>query len=236
MMRVGVLASGRGSNLAALLEDAGRAGAPYEIVAAIGNRPSAPALERARAAGVWTATVERGSHASRAEQQREILRLLHARAVELVVTAGFDQILGPDLLAAYPERILNVHPSLLPAFAGTLHAQAEALAHGVKISGCTVHLVTAEVDGGPIVAQASVPVHDDDTVESLSARILEQEHRLLPYVVRLIAEGRVRVEGRRAIVSTTPASQRPGRRERACRAPAGRSAQSARPRSPLRRH
>lgn len=198
MTRVGVLVSGRGSNLAALLDDAARTDAPYAIAAVIGNR-AAPALERASAAGVWTSVVERAAHDSRSEQQREMLRLLTVHGVDLVVTAGFDQILGPDFLAAYPERILNVHPSLLPAFAGTLHAQAEALAHGVKISGCTVHFVTPEVDGGPIVAQAAVPVYDDDTVDTLSARILEQEHWLLPQAVRWVAEGRVRVEGRRAI-------------------------------------
>ena len=126
-----------------------------------------------------------------------MVQVLHQHAVDLVVTAGFDQILLPAFIDAFPERILNVHPSLLPPFAGTLHAQEEALAYGVKVSGCTVHIVTGEVDGGPIVMQAAVPVHDDDTVAAVSARILEQEHRLLPRAVRLLAQGRVRVEGRR---------------------------------------
>jgi phosphoribosylglycinamide formyltransferase 1 len=201
MMRVGVLVSGRGSNLAALLEDAARPGAPYEIVVVMSNRPPAPALERARAAGVMALAVDRAAFGDRAAQQRQMLRTLCAQGVELVVTAGFDQILLPEVVAAFPQRILNIHPSLLPAFAGTLYAQEAALAHGVKISGCTVHLVTTEVDSGPIVLQAAVPVHDGDTVESLSARILEQEHRLLPQAVRLMAEGRVTVVGRRTVTT-----------------------------------
>lgn len=196
-MRVGVLASGRGSNLAALLDDAARPDAPYRIAVVVSNRAGAVALERARAAGVPALAVERGDFGSRVEQQREMLRVLHAHGAELLVTAGFDQILVHDVIAAFRGRILNIHPSLLPAFGGTLHAQAETLAHGVKVSGCTVHLVTEEVDSGPIVAQAAVQVYDDDTVESLSARILEQEHLLLPRAVRLFAQGRVRVEGRR---------------------------------------
>jgi phosphoribosylglycinamide formyltransferase-1 len=202
MMRVGVLVSGRGSNLAALLEDAARPGVPYEIALVVSNRPTAPALERARAAGVMALAVDRAAFGDRAEQQRQMLRTLRAQRVELMVTAGFDQILIPDVVAAFPKRILNIHPSLLPAFAGTLHAQEAALAHGVKISGCTVHLVTADVDSGPIVLQAAVPVQDDDTVESLSARILEQEHRLLPQAVRLMAQGRVKVVGRRTVMTS----------------------------------
>jgi phosphoribosylglycinamide formyltransferase-1 len=201
MMRMGVLVSGRGSNLTALLEDAARPGAPYAIVVVVSNRPAAPALKRARAAGVMTRAVERPASGDRAEQQRQMLRILRAQGVEVVVTAGFDQILIPEVVAAFPQRILNIHPSLLPAFAGTLHAQEAALAHGVKISGCTVHLVTTEVDSGPIVLQAAVPVQDDDTVESLSARILEQEHRLLPQAIRLLAEGRVKVVGRRTVTT-----------------------------------
>ena len=200
-MRVGVLVSGRGSNLAALLEDAARPGAPYEIVVVVSNRPAAPALERARAAGVMARAVARTASGNRAEQQRQMLCTLRAQGVELVVAAGFDQILIPEVVAAFPQRILNIHPSLLPAFAGTLHAQEAALAHGVKISGCTVHLVTTEVDSGPIVLQATVPVHDDDTVDSLSARILEQEHHLLPRAVRLMAEGRVKVVGHRTVTT-----------------------------------
>ncbi len=200
-MRVGVLASGRGSNLAALIEDAGRPAAPYCIALVLSNRRAAPALARAAEAGIPAVTVERAGFADRTAQQNEMLRVLRTHGVELVVLAGFDQILVPALVDAFAGRILNVHPALLPAFAGTLHAQREALAYGVKVSGCTVHLVTHEVDGGPILAQAAVPVEDDDTEETLSARILAQEHLLLPRVVRMIAEGCVHVSGRRAMCS-----------------------------------
>lgn len=196
MKRVGVLVSGRGSNLGALLDDAAHADAPYEIAVVISNRPAAPALERARAAAVPAVVVERSAFGSRREQQMQMLQVLREHGVELLVTAGFDQILVPAVVDAFPSRILNVHPSLLPAFAGTLHAQEEALAHGVKVSGCTIHLVTGAVDAGPILLQAAVPVCDDDSVETLSARIREQEHRLLPRAVRLVAQGRVSIAGR----------------------------------------
>jgi len=199
-MRVGVLVSGRGSNLAALLGDAAREDAPYEVALVLSNRPEAPALERARAAGITALGIDRVLFKGRQARHLEVLRLLREHEVELVVCAGFDQILIPAVVKAYTDRILNVHPSLLPAFAGTLHAQEEALAYGVKVSGCTVHLVTADPDAGPIVAQGVVPVEEGDTAETLSARILEQEHRLLPHAVRLIAAGRVRVEGRRAVI------------------------------------
>jgi len=200
VMRVGVLVSGRGSNLAALLEDAARVDAPYTVALVLSNRADAPALARARATGVPALAVTRDGFASRAAWHGELLRLLREHGVELVALAGFDQILHPVVVAAYPERILNIHPSLLPAFAGTLRAQEAALAHGVKVSGCTVHLVTPEVDAGPIVAQAAIPVRDDDTVASLSERILAEEHRLFPHAVRLFAQGRVRVEGRRVVI------------------------------------
>ncbi len=202
--RVGVLVSGRGSNLAALLDDAALPDAPYKVVAVISNKAGALALERAHAAEVPALVVERVAFANRSEQHREILRLLRASQVDIVVTAGFSHILIPEVVDAFPDRILNVHPALLPAFAGTLHAQEEALAYGVKVSGCTAHLVTAEVDAGPIVAQAVVPVRDDDTAATLSARILAEEHRLLPHAVRLLATGQVRVEGRKAVIIASP--------------------------------
>ena len=143
MKRVGVLVSGRGSNLGALLDDAAQADAPYAVGVVISNRPGAPALERARRAAIPAVVVERAAFGSRREQQLHMVQVLHEHAVDLVVTAGFDQILVPAFIDAFPARILNVHPSLLPAFAGTLHAQEEALAYGVKVSGCTVHIVTS---------------------------------------------------------------------------------------------
>ncbi|HYY87460.1 MAG TPA: phosphoribosylglycinamide formyltransferase, partial [Chloroflexota bacterium] len=137
---------------------------------------------------------------SRSERQRVLLQALRAAKTELVVLAGFDEILGAEFVAAYAGRMLNTHPSLLPAFGGTMHAVAQALEAGVKMSGCTVHLVTDELDAGPILLQRCVEVEPDDTVGSLRARIQEQEHRLLPEAVRAFAEGRVRIEGRRARV------------------------------------
>ncbi len=129
-----------------------------------------------------------------------LLQQLQQLSPDLIVLAGFDQVLGPQVVDTFRYRIINIHPSLLPAFAGTLHAQADALDYGVKVAGCTVHFVTNEVDAGPIIVQAAVPVMEDDTAESLAARILEQEHRILVEAVRLFAEGRLRIEGRRVRV------------------------------------
>jgi phosphoribosylglycinamide formyltransferase-1 len=199
-LRVGVLASGRGSNLRALLAAFPLGHDLAQVVCAISNRSACPALQIARDAGVASHAVERSNYPSREAQHAAIAALLRAEDVGLVVLAGYDQIVTPPLLSAYEGRLINVHPSLLPAFAGTLHAQAEALRHGVKISGCTVHYVTAAVDGGPIIAQAAVPVLDDDDEAALAARILEQEHRLLPQVVAWIAERRVRIEDGRVRV------------------------------------
>lgn len=195
-LRVGVLVSGRGSNLQALLDeiDAGRVAADVAVV--VSNRADAYALERARARGVPAVVVARRDFPSRARQHAAIADELMRRDVGLVVLAGFDRVLDPAFLARFPGRVINIHPSLLPSFAGGLHAQAEALRHGVKVSGCSVHFVTNHVDGGPIILQAAVAVHEDDSVDSLAARILEQEHRLLPKAVDLFAAGRLMVEGR----------------------------------------
>ncbi len=199
-LRVGVLVSGRGSNLRALLA-AFPAGHPLvRIVCAVTNRPGCAALGLAREAGIPAAVVSGSDYPAREAQQSVMAAVLGAADVDLVVLAGYDQVLGPALLEPFVGRVINVHPSLLPAFGGTLHAQEAALRHGVKVTGCTVHFVTAAVDGGPIIAQAAVPVQDDDTVDTLSRRILAQEHVLLPRAVALIAEGRARVEGRRVRV------------------------------------
>jgi phosphoribosylglycinamide formyltransferase-1 len=200
-MRVGVLVSGRGSNLAALLRAFPRSQKAAQIACVVANRPDCAGLRYAQAANVPTHTFPRDGFANREEQQHAIASTLSEAGVELVVLAGFDQILTDALLRPFAGRIINVHPSLLPAFSGTLHAQAEALAYGVKLSGCTVHYVNKEIDQGPIIAQAAVPVLESDTSQSLAERILQQEHYLLPTVVEWIAEGRVRVEGRRVRVS-----------------------------------
>ncbi len=196
-LKVGVLVSGRGSNLQAIIDAIERGDVPAEIAVVISNHPGVMALERAARHGIPAVVIERQPGSNRAAQQQAIVAELQRRGVELLVLAGFDRIIGPDLLQAFPMRIINIHPSLLPAFGGGLHAQADALEYGAKVSGCTVHFVTEDIDGGPIIAQACVPVREDDTADTLAARILEQEHRILPQAVRLFAEGRLRVEGRR---------------------------------------
>ena len=196
-LRLGVLISGRGSNLLAILEAIERGELPAVVALVVSNRAAAPGLEHARARGVRTFVVDRATYPDRAARQDAVRTALVAADVDLVVCAGWDEILLSPFLAAYAGRILNTHPSLLPAFGGGLHAQADALAHGVKVSGCTIHFVTDQVDGGPIILQRAVPVLDDDTPETLGARILAEEHRALPEAIRLYAEGRLRVDGRR---------------------------------------
>ncbi len=198
---LGVLISGRGSNLQAILDaiDEGRLDAYVAIV--ISNKDDAPGLERARKAGAATAVLSDKDYDSREAFDEAVLARLSEHDVEVVCLAGFMRILSPVLVRAFPNRILNIHPSLLPAFIG-LHAQKQAVEHGVKVSGCTVHLVDEELDHGPILVQRAVPVLEDDTEETLSARILEQEHKLYPEAVRLVLDGKVRVEGRRAIIET----------------------------------
>jgi phosphoribosylglycinamide formyltransferase-1 len=199
--RVGVLASGGGTNLQALL-DAHGAGAlgPARLVVVGSNVAGCGALARARAAGVDTFVVEHRGYPAREAFDRAVVAELRARQVELVVLAGFMRIVTAELLAAFPARIVNIHPSLLPAFPG-VHSQQQAFDYGVKVSGCTVHFVELGVDSGPIIAQAVVPVMEDDDAERLRLRILAEEHKLLPAVVRALAEGRVHIAGRRVHVS-----------------------------------
>ena len=201
--RLGVLISGRGSNLQALIDAiaAGRLDATIAVV--ISNREDAAGLERARAAGLEAICIPHRAFATRDDYDRALVRELQARDVGLVCLAGFMRLVGTPLIEAFPNRILNIHPSLLPAFPG-LDAQRQAIEHGVKVSGVTVHLVTAELDGGPIVVQRAVPVMAGDTAESLAARILEEEHRAYPEAVQLILGGGWRVEGRCLRTSERP--------------------------------
>jgi phosphoribosylglycinamide formyltransferase 1 len=198
-LRVGVLASGRGSNLQALLDASAQPDYPAEVVVVISDRERAAALDRARAAGVEALFVNPKDFGDRESFDLALVRELTARRVGLVCHAGFMRILSAPYVRAFAGRAMNIHPSLLPAFPG-LHAQRQALEHGAKVAGATVHFVDEGVDTGPIVLQASVPVHPDDTEESLSARILVEEHRLYPEAVRLFAEGRLEVVGRRVII------------------------------------
>ena len=197
--RVGILISGRGSNMVALVR-AMRAGAiPADPAIVVSNVPDAPGLAAAAALGAPTAVVDSSRVKPRATHEAQVVEILERERVDLVCLAGYMRLLTPRMIVAFRQRILNVHPALLPSFPG-LHAQRQALEHGVKVSGCTVHVVDEECDHGPIVLQSAVPVLDDDTEESLSARILEQEHRLYVEAVRLFCEDRLRVEGRRVRV------------------------------------
>jgi phosphoribosylglycinamide formyltransferase 1 len=198
-LAVGVLASGRGSNLQSILDACARPGFPARVVVVISDRERAVALERARAAGVEALWVNPKDFADREAFDQALVRELQGRGVELVCHAGFMRILSPAYVRAWAGRALNIHPSLLPAFPG-LHAQRQALDHGAKVAGATVHFVDEGVDTGPIVLQAAVPVEPGDTEDTLAARILVAEHRLYPEAVRLFAEGRLRIEGRRVMV------------------------------------
>lgn len=198
MNPIGVLASGRGSNLQALIDASAANALGGRIAVVVSNVESAPALDRARRAGIPTVFRDHRGR-KREEFDRELVGILGGQGVELVCLAGYLRILSPAFIQAFPGRILNVHPSLLPAFPG-LDAPRQAWEHGVKVSGATVHLVDQGLDSGPIVAQEAVPVLAADTPETLARRILEAEHRIYPRAVRLLLEGRLRIEGRRVLV------------------------------------
>ena len=199
-MTLGVLISGRGSNLQAIIDAiaAGRLAARIAVV--ISNKPDAFGLERAARAGIETLVLPHKGYADRADYDRALAHALKARAVELVCLAGFMRLLGPAFLDQFPNAVLNIHPSLLPAFPG-VDAQRQAFDHGVKVAGATVHMVTPELDAGPIVAQEAVPVLDDDTADMLAARILEVEHRLYPAAIAVLAGGGWRIDGRRVLAA-----------------------------------
>jgi len=203
-MKVGVLASGSGTNLQALLDAAagGRLG-PARLAAVGVNVPGCGALARAQAAGVPTFVVNHRDFPSREQFDVALLAALRAHGCELIVLAGFMRILTPLFLDAFAERVINIHPSLLPAFPG-VDAQGQAFRAGVKVAGCTVHFVEAGVDSGPIIAQVAVPVLDDDDASALRARILAEEHKILPAVVRAMAEGRVHADGCHVHIRPTP--------------------------------
>jgi len=197
--RVAVLISGRGSNMRSLIEAARDPLFPAEVVLVLSNRPDAPGLAVAKAEGIATAAVDHKIYAGRAEFEASLQAVLDIHRVELVCLAGFMRMLTPAFVTAWSGRLINIHPSLLPSYRG-LHTHERALEDGVRIHGCTVHFVTAGVDEGPIIAQAAAPVMDDDTPETLGSRVLEQEHRLYPLALGLVAGGRVRVEGNRVLV------------------------------------
>jgi len=194
--RLGVLVSGRGTNLQALIDAIDERRLDASIAVVISNVEDAGGLERARTAGIEAVYLDHRRRHSREDYDGELARQLKARDVALVCLAGFMRRIGGSLIDAFPQAILNIHPSLLPAFPG-VNAQRQALQHGVKISGVTVHLVTPELDAGPIVLQRSVAVLDDDTAETLAARILVEEHRAYPEAVQMVLDGRWILDGRR---------------------------------------
>ncbi|MBV8202012.1 MAG: phosphoribosylglycinamide formyltransferase [Acidobacteria bacterium] len=198
MTRLGVLLSGRGSNFLALHDAVRRGELPAAIALVASNVADAPGLERARERGLPAAAIPHRGEPDRASHEAKLIAALQGAGVEWVCLAGYMRLLSPGFLAAFPGRVVNIHPSLLPAFPG-VDAQAQALAHGVRLSGCTVHLVDAGLDSGPIVVQRAVAVLDDDTPETLGARILEQEHLAYPEALRLLLTRRWEVRGRRLV-------------------------------------
>lgn len=192
MTTLGILVSGSGTNLQAILDALADGKLRAKIGVVLSNVATAKALDRAKAAGVVTAVVDHKPFASREAFDAAVVEVLRAKGVDCVVLAGFMRLVTPVLLDAFPHRVVNIHPALLPAFPG-IHSQRQALAYGVRVSGCTVHFVDSGMDTGPIIAQATVPVLDDDTEATLQARILAQEHALLPEVLQWIADGRVEV-------------------------------------------
>jgi phosphoribosylglycinamide formyltransferase-1 len=206
-IRIGVLASGRGSNLQAIM-DACESGSLKALVAVVvSDRRDAQALERARRHRLTAVFLNPKDSPTREDYDERVVEILKQQAVDLVILAGYMRIVTTRLISAYPNRIMNIHPSLLPSFPG-LRAQKQALDWGVKVSGCTVHFVNETVDQGPIILQTAVPVYPEDTEESLSARILEQEHRILPQAIQYFAEGRLKVLGRRVVISSGKAGDR----------------------------
>jgi len=199
-MRIGILASGTGSNLQAILDGCASRGIPAEVAVVICNIPGVKALQRAESAGVPAVLLPHQKFPNREDFDRELVLTLREHRVDLVCLAGFMRLLGPVLLTGFHNRILNIHPSLLPAFPG-FHAVRQALAAGARVAGCTVHVVDAGTDTGPILIQAAVPVLDSDNEETLAARILVQEHRCYLRAIALWAEGRVQIEGRRVRIA-----------------------------------
>jgi len=208
-VKLGVLISGTGSNLQAIIDAILRGELKAEIRLVISNRAGAQGLERARRHGIATAVIEHRKFPSREDFDRAVLAALREREVELVALAGFMRLFSAVMLDAFPGRIMNVHPALLPSFPG-IHGAKDALDYGVKIAGCSVFFVTPGVDVGPIIVQAAVPVIPGDDEARLAARILQQEHRIFPYAIRLFQEGRLEIAGRKVIIKGDASGPNPG--------------------------
>lgn len=198
-IRLGVLISGAGTNLQAIIDAVERGEVPASIAVVISNCAGVEGIEKAKRHGLDCCVIRHGDFSNRREFEEALIAEMDRHGVNLVVLAGFLRLLSPVFVRRYPNRIMNIHPSLLPAFPG-LDVQQKAIDHGVRFSGCTVHFVDEECDHGPIIIQAAVPVYPDDTAEELAERILREEHRVYPIAIRLYAEGRLRVSGRRVFV------------------------------------
>jgi len=204
-LRLGVLASGSGSNLQSILDAAAGGVLDAEVAVVVSDNPEAFALERARRAGVQAEAVPLDG-TTREDHDRRMVEVLRRHGVDTVALAGYMRLVSPTLLQAFPGRVLNIHPALLPSFPG-VHIHGQVIEHGVKFSGCTVHFVDEDMDTGPIVIQAVVPVRDDDTPDTLATRILREEHRIYPQALQYLAEGRLRLDGRRVLLDPpSPAS------------------------------
>ena len=199
-MKIGVLVSGGGSNLQSIIDHVEAGNIPADIAVVISNEPEAYGLVRAENHGIENVVINHRKFSSRRDFDASLVEALRERRIDLVVLAGFMRLLSKEFLKAFPGRVMNIHPALLPSFPGT-HVWADQVRHGVKFSGCTVHFVDEGMDTGPIIIQAVVPVLDEDDADSLAARILRQEHRIYPQAVRLFAEGRLKLDGRRVLIS-----------------------------------
>ncbi|MBD1399173.1 phosphoribosylglycinamide formyltransferase [Pelovirga terrestris] len=200
--RIAVLASGGGTNLQSIIDQQQCGRLPVDVTLVISNNPGAGALVRAQQAGINTLCINHRNYPNREDFDRELVNALQQADIDLIVLAGFMRILTPVMLQAFPQRIINIHPALLPAFPG-LDVQQQAIDYGARFSGCTVHFVDAGVDTGPIIIQAVVPILPDDSAATLAERILEQEHRIYPQAIQWLAEGRVKIEGRNVLIANT---------------------------------
>lgn len=206
MTRIGVLISGSGSNLQSIIDTVKAGKINGEVVVVISNDAAAYGLTRATESGIRTAVVKHGDYEKRSDFDVELVRILRENQVELVVLAGFMRVVGATLLNAFPDRVINIHPALLPSFPGT-DGQAQAFNYGVKLAGCTVHFVDEEVDHGPIIIQAAVPVLSGDRKDDLKARILSCEHKIFPHAIALYCDGRLHIEGRRVVIAGSDESK-----------------------------
>jgi len=201
LLKLGILISGNGSNLQSIIDHIEKGSLKATIKIVISNNPDAYGLTRAKKHGIPVVVLKNGDFINKEDFDLELINILKNNSVDLVILAGFMRVLTPTFLKAFPQKIMNIHPALLPSFPG-IHGQKQALEYGVKLSGCTVHFVDEGVDTGPIIIQSAVPVHNDDTEETLAARILKEEHRIYPQAIQFFAEGKIEIKGRKVHIKT----------------------------------